>query len=76
MTIEQIHKAINICFILTSAVGIPSALALISGINNWNEIVITVGLIGTFLSALAFTFMISLMWVLNDIEREEGENEN
>lgn len=76
MTIEQIYKAINICFILTSAIGTPSALALISGINNWNEIVITIGLIGTVLSALTFTFMISLMWTLNDIEREESENEN
>lgn len=76
MTIEQIHKAINICFILTSAIGIPSALAIISGINNWNEIIITIGLIGTIVSALAFTFMISLMWTLNDIEIEENENAN
>lgn len=70
MTIEQIHKAINILFILTSAIGIPASLATISGINNWNEIVIAIGLVGIILSALTFTVMISLIWTLNDIEKE------
>ena len=76
MTLEQLHNTINVLFITTTLIIIISGLATISGINNWNEIIITIGVIGMFVGGIGFTTMLVMMSVVNDIEREESENEN
>lgn len=76
MTLEQLHNTINVLFITTTLIIIISGLATISGINNWNEIVMTIGVIGMIIGGIAFTTMLVMMSVVNDIEREESENAN
>lgn len=74
MTLEQLHNTINVLFITTTLIIIISGLATISGINNWNEIVITIGVIGMVIGGIGFTTMLVMMSVVNEIEENENEN--
>lgn len=76
MTLEQLHNTINVLFITTTILIMSSSLATISGINNWNEIVITIGVIGIIIGGIGFTVMLAMMSTVNEIEREENENED
>lgn len=76
MTIEQLHNTINVLFITTAILIMSSSLATISGINNWNEIIITIGVIGMIIGGIGFTVMLAMMGTANKIEREENENED
>lgn len=74
MTLEQLHNTINVLFITTTLIIIISGLATISGINNWNEIVITIGVIGMVIGGIGFTTMLVMMSVVNEIEENENAN--
>lgn len=74
MTLEQLHNTINVLFITTTLIIIISGLATISGINNWNEIVITIGVIGIVIGGIGFTTMLVMMSVVNEIEENENAN--
>lgn len=76
MTLEQLHNTINVLFITTAILIMSSSLATISGINNWNEIIITIGVIGMIIGGIGFTVMLAMMSTVNEIEREENENED
>lgn len=76
MTLEQLHNTINVLFITTAILIMSSSLATISGINNWNEIVITIGVIGMIIGGIGFTVMLAMMSTVSEIEREESENED
>ena len=74
MTLEQLHNTINVLFITTTLIIIISGLATISGINNWNEIIITIGVIGMVIGGIGFTTMLVMMSVVNEIEENENAN--
>lgn len=76
MELEQLHNTINVLFITTAILIMGSSLATISGINNWNEIVITIGVIGMIVGGIGFTVMLAMISTVNEIEREENENED